>query len=42
MTQQLTVQACFLAYVFSFATTSMIWLVRKDGLDRSAVTVEAE
>lgn len=42
MAQQLTVQACFLAYVFSFAATGMIWLVRKDGMDRAAVFVEAE
>ena len=42
MAQQLTVQACFLAYIFSFATTGMIWLVRKDNFDCAAVTVEAE
>lgn len=42
MAQQLTVQAWFLGYVFSFALTGLVWLVRKDQLDYAALPVSKE
>lgn len=42
MSEQLAVQACFLAYVFSFATTGLIWLVRRDHLDHASVSDSVE